>query len=75
MKTKTSITLSSEILYQLDMVNKDGNRSSFIEKALWQYMELLKRNYRNNNDLQIINEKSTILNKEAEDVLIYQVNI
>jgi hypothetical protein len=28
-----------------------------------------------NNDLQIINEKSAMLNKEAEDVLIYQENI
>jgi metal-responsive CopG/Arc/MetJ family transcriptional regulator len=75
MKTKTSISLSNEILYQLDMVNKDGNRSDFIEKALWQYLKLLKRDYRNNRDLQIINEKSLSLNREAEDVLMYQVNI
>ncbi|AEF84464.1 conserved hypothetical protein [Treponema primitia ZAS-2] len=75
MKTKTSISLSNEILSQLDMVNKDGNRSDFIEKALWQYLKLLKRDYRNNKDLQIINEKSLSLNRKAEDVLMYQVNI
>jgi metal-responsive CopG/Arc/MetJ family transcriptional regulator len=75
MKTKTSVSLSNEIISEMDMVNKDGNRSDFIEKALWQYLKLLKRDYRNNRDLQIINEKSHSLNSEAEDVLMYQADI
>jgi metal-responsive CopG/Arc/MetJ family transcriptional regulator len=73
MKIKTSITLSNEIMTQLDTMISDGNRSDFIEKALWKYIELEQREKRNQNDLYIINNESLHLNKEAKDVLLYQV--
>jgi metal-responsive CopG/Arc/MetJ family transcriptional regulator len=73
MKIKTSITLSNEIMTQLDTMISDGNRSDFIEKALWKYIELEQREKRNQNDLDIINNKSSRLNEEAKDVLLYQV--
>ncbi|MDR0635533.1 MAG: ribbon-helix-helix domain-containing protein [Treponema sp.] len=73
MKTKTSVSLSNEILVQIDNMNSDGNRSDFIEKALWRYIELLQRDKRNQNDLNIINKAAQYLNKEAEDVLLFQV--
>jgi metal-responsive CopG/Arc/MetJ family transcriptional regulator len=73
MKTKTSVSLSNEILVQMDNINSDGNRSDFIEKALWRYIELLRREKRNQNDLNIINKASQYLNKEAEDTLLFQV--
>jgi metal-responsive CopG/Arc/MetJ family transcriptional regulator len=72
MKTKTSITLSNEILAQLNNITSVGNRSDFIEKALWRYIELLHREKRNQDDLDIINKSSSHLNREAEDVLLYQ---
>ncbi|MDR2071125.1 MAG: hypothetical protein LBP81_06910 [Treponema sp.] len=72
MKTKTSVTLSNEILTQLDNITSVGNRSNFIEKALWRYIELLQREKRNQDDLNIINKASSYLNKEAEDALLYQ---
>ena len=75
MKMKTSVTLSREVLDQIDAVNKYGNRSLFIEKALWQYIEIMKRTYRDINDLEIINQKALYLNEEAEDVLKYQIEI
>jgi metal-responsive CopG/Arc/MetJ family transcriptional regulator len=74
MKTKTSVTLSTEILTQLNNITSVGNRSDFIEKALWRYIELLHREERNRDDLNIINSASSYLNKEAEDVLLYQVD-
>jgi metal-responsive CopG/Arc/MetJ family transcriptional regulator len=74
MKTKTSVTLSTEILTQLSNITSVGNRSDFIEKALWRYIELLHREERNRDDLNIINSASSYLNKEAEDVLLYQVD-
>ena len=73
MKVKTSITLSSEILHQLESFTSEGTRSDFIEKALWRYIELLRRDERDKNDLEILNNGSSYLNKEAEDVLSYQV--
>ena len=74
MKTKTSVTLSNEILTQLNNITSVGNRSNFIEEALWRYIELLQREKRNLNDLNIINKVSASLNKEAEDVLLYQAD-
>jgi metal-responsive CopG/Arc/MetJ family transcriptional regulator len=73
MKTKTSVTLSNEILVQLNNIASVGTRSDFVEKALWRYIELLQREKRNQNDLDTINKISSSLNKEAEDVLLYQV--
>jgi metal-responsive CopG/Arc/MetJ family transcriptional regulator len=74
MKIKTSVTLSHEILAQLNNITSAGNRSDFIEKALWRYIELLHREKRNQEDLNIINKASSCLNKEAEDVLRYQTD-
>ena len=76
MKVKTSITLSKEILALIDEhVEGENNRSSFIELAVKTYLELLKRNKRDQQDLEIINRLSDKLNKEAMDVLRYQVEL
>jgi metal-responsive CopG/Arc/MetJ family transcriptional regulator len=75
MKVKTSITLSEEILREMDEVLGGSNRSAFIEAALRVYMRLLKKRERDMRDLEILNEKSDRLNKEAEDVLSYQVDL
>lgn len=74
MKTKTSITLSQEILSMIDgYLEGEGNRSAFIELAVRTYMEILQKNKRDQRDLEIINSVSEKLNREAEDVLAYQV--
>jgi metal-responsive CopG/Arc/MetJ family transcriptional regulator len=76
MKVKTSITLSQEILTLIDQyVEGENNRSSFIELAVRTYLELIKRNKRDQKDLEIINRLSDKLNREAMDVLRYQVEL
>lgn len=76
MKVKTSITLSKSILKEIDLIiSKSGNRSLFIEEAIKNYLIHKKRNLRNKNDLDIINRSADELNKEADDILSYQVNI
>ena len=76
MKVKTSITLSKNLLKEIDLIiSKSGNRSLFIEEANKNYLMQKKRNLRNKNDLDIINRSADELNKEAEDILSYQVNI
>ena len=76
MKVKTSITLSDYILEELDS-NPDisGNRSEFIEKAVKIYLDILRRSRRNKKDLAILNKSADYFNKEAQDVLSYQVNV
>ncbi|GBR73474.1 transcriptional regulator CopG family [Candidatus Termititenax aidoneus] len=73
MKVKTSISLSSDLLEQVDKLDFVDNRSDFIERALWRYLELLRREERNQKDLKDINKSAVKLNKEAADTLLYQV--
>ncbi|OHD18018.1 MAG: hypothetical protein A2086_15795 [Spirochaetes bacterium GWD1_27_9] len=74
MKIKTSITISSELLQQIDkLYNHSINRSLFIENAVKYYLEKQIRDKRNELDLEIINKNSEDLNLEAEDTLLYQV--
>ncbi|MGA2641504.1 MAG: hypothetical protein ABSG21_11465 [Spirochaetia bacterium] len=52
---------------------KDDNCSAFIELAVRSYLEILNRQKRDPHDLEIINSLAVKLNKEAFDVLEYQV--
>ncbi|HBI23649.1 MAG: hypothetical protein A2Y48_05630 [Nitrospirae bacterium RIFCSPLOW2_12_42_9] len=76
MKTKTSITLSVEVLKAVDKLSGEyKNRSEFIETALRAFIAQTIRNQRNERDLDIINRHAARLNKEAIDVLAYQVDL
>ena len=76
MKTKTSITLSEELLEKIDGIIKGHtNRSSFIEQAIRHYLVTKEREQRNKADLAIINENADSLNREARDVISYQVEL
>ena len=74
MKTKTSITLSEDVVQAMDKLSGQyKNRSEFIELALRNYIAQLIRKERNAKDLTIINRRADRLNEEALDVLAYQV--
>jgi metal-responsive CopG/Arc/MetJ family transcriptional regulator len=74
MKVKTSITLSEDLLEAIDQrVERYKNRSEFIEIAVWAFIAQMMRDEQNARDLQIINQRADYLNKEALDVLAYQV--
>ncbi len=76
MKIKTSITLSEDILKSIDKIlGNSRNRSAFIEAALRAYLAQRAKKSRDNKDLEILNKNSESLNKEAEDVLAYQVEL
>lgn len=74
MKVKTSITLSEGLLEEIDrQSNRFKNRSDFIEVAVRSYITHIARQEQNAKDLAIINRRADQLNKEATDVLAYQV--
>jgi len=76
MKIKTSITLSEELLQEIDAhVAGFKNRSDFIEAALKSFIASIVRQEKNAKDLDIINRKAGRLNKEALDALEYQVSL
>jgi metal-responsive CopG/Arc/MetJ family transcriptional regulator len=75
MKEKTSITLSSDLLREVD--NAAGpkvSRSAFIEHALRVYLRERRRRKINERDVQRINAAAAELNAEAADVLEYQAS-
>ena len=75
MKVKTSITVSQELLEVIEFRARQSqrNRSDFIETAVRTYIQQLERKEQNANDLEIINRRADYLNREAAEVLTYQV--
>ena len=74
-KTKTSVSLSSSLLKELALYNKDKNISEFIENALVYYINEIRRYERGQRDIEIINANAKRFNREAEENLLFQANI
>jgi Arc/MetJ-type ribon-helix-helix transcriptional regulator len=75
MKVKISVTLSDELLPQIDaLIGLFGNRSAVIEKAIRDLLAVEAKRRRDIRDIEILSRRWDELNKEAEDVLSYQVN-
>jgi metal-responsive CopG/Arc/MetJ family transcriptional regulator len=73
MKQKTSITLSSDVLKEIDRAaGKKGSRSEFIESVLREYFTAKLREALNARDVELINKHADYLNREARDVLGYR---
>jgi len=73
MKMKTSVTLSAELVEELDgMTDENANRSQMIEKAVAEFIEREHRQLRNERDLKILNRSADELNQEIDDILTYQ---
>ena len=76
MKIKTSITLSQELIEQMDaLAGLYGNRSALIEKAVRDLIAKETKRQRDAKDLEILNREAFGLNAEAEDVLPYQEDL
>jgi Arc/MetJ-type ribon-helix-helix transcriptional regulator len=74
MKVKTSVTLSPELLAAIDRHAGAGqSRSDFVERSAWAFVARLRREVRDARDLRRINRRAAQLNREAEDVLGYQI--
>lgn len=74
MKIKTSVAISEEVLAAIDEIAaRPGNRSRVIERALIEFVERRRREARDARDREIIDRHAEELNREAEDVLTYQV--
>jgi len=75
MKSKTSVSLTDELLAEITRVGGlNVNRSEFLEAAAWDRIALLKRRRRETRDSRILDRKARALNSEAIDVLGYQAD-
>ena len=73
MKEKTSITLSADLLAQIDhLAGARVSRSAFIEYVLRNYFRERSRRKMQARDLKRINAAADRLNLEAAEVLEYQ---
>jgi len=76
MKVKTSITLSENLVREMDDLSSQyGNRSALVERAIRDFLAAEAKQRRDAQDLEILNQRADALNKEAEDVLSYQVDL
>lgn len=73
MKVKTSLTLSEDLLQELDrLAGKEDSRSSFIERILRNFVDQRAQRRRLARDVAAINEHATELNSEMSDALSFQ---
>lgn len=73
MKVKTSVTLSEDLLDEIDKLGDQfRNRSEFLETAARAFISQLQRSQQDARDLEIINRNAKRLNREAADVLAFQ---
>jgi metal-responsive CopG/Arc/MetJ family transcriptional regulator len=70
MRVKTSVTLPSTLLEEIDRLS--ANRSAFLEQAANLYLAQNAKRDRNAKDAAILEKNAERLNREAADVLEYQ---
>jgi metal-responsive CopG/Arc/MetJ family transcriptional regulator len=76
MKEKTSITLSSDVLTQVDRTaGSKASRSAFIESVLREYFKAKVREAINARDLELINAHADYLVRESHELDEYQAPI
>jgi metal-responsive CopG/Arc/MetJ family transcriptional regulator len=76
MKVKTSITHSAELIHQIDaLAGHYGTRSALIEQAVRDFLAAHTKRMREAQDMEILNRRAEVLNAEAEDTFLYQVEI
>ncbi len=74
MENHNSVILSEKILSSIDrIIGNETDRSKFIESVLNKYLSERETKNQRLKDLEIINNNSEFLNREAKDVLDYQV--
>ncbi len=75
MKEKTSITLSRDVLENVDrLAGSKHSRSAFIESVLRRYLRQRAKAALQARDLERINKAAERLNLEAAEVLDYQAS-
>jgi metal-responsive CopG/Arc/MetJ family transcriptional regulator len=72
MKVKTSVTLSEDLVREVDELAKSSSRSEVIEHAVREFLAARRRAARSARDIEIMNKYADEYNRETEDFLSYQ---
>ena len=73
MKVRTSVTISSDLLVQLNEL-AGKRRSEIIETALLDYFKKNSHKKTFESDVDIINKNADLINKQALETLEYQAD-
>ena len=75
MKTKTSLTLSADLLASIDkLAGSKVSRSSYIEQILRDFVDGLAQARKDAREVAAINRHAAQLNAEMSDALSFQAN-
>jgi metal-responsive CopG/Arc/MetJ family transcriptional regulator len=76
MKKRISVTLSTDLLLQIDrLVGAPGSRSALVERVLKDHFQKMKAASIDQRDVEFINAYAEEFNAEMEDVLRFQADI
>jgi metal-responsive CopG/Arc/MetJ family transcriptional regulator len=76
MKSKTSLTLSEDLLQNLDrLAGSKQSRSSLVERILRDFFEQRERARRDARQVAAINRHAKDLNEEMSDALSFQAAV
>ena len=76
MRVKTSVTIERRVLRAIDrVVTRGRSRSRILEEAAVEFLARRARAAREAKDLSILNREAEGLNREMEDVLLFQGDV
>lgn len=76
MKTKTSLTLSEDLVASIDkLAGPKVSRSAYIEQILREFVDRRSQARKDARETASINRHSALLNAEMTDALSFQANL
>ncbi len=75
MKVKTSVTLSEDLIAEIDRLSgRSKNRSAVVERAVREYLRVLSKRRRDERDRELYDRHADELSSEAMEALSFQVD-
>jgi metal-responsive CopG/Arc/MetJ family transcriptional regulator len=75
MKSKTSLTLSEDLVASIDkLAGKNISRSAYVEQILREFVDRRAQSRKDLREIAAINRHASQLNAEMSDALSFQVN-
>jgi len=71
-KAKASVSLGGEVIRAADVIAGKAQRSALVERAVRSYLRSILRRARDERDLQAINARATVTNRESDRAIDLQ---
>jgi len=76
MKTKTSLTLSEDLIASIDkLAGRKISRSAYVEQILREFVDRRAQARKDSREVAAINRHAAQLNAEMSDALSFQANL